>query len=599
VAVTEDDVVAGPQPDPADSDATPAEPAAAGAGGRRDRWLLVVAFALVVAPLAVSAVSLAVSHRSYMPTGDLAATELLTRDVGHRWLELGPFSRDGWFHPGPALFYVLAGPYRATGGASIALPLAALAVNGASVAGMAVVAKRRAGTAAALTTLVACALLLRALDPDQLRVPWNPWVTVLPYGLVLFLAWAMTGGERWALPIAAGVAIFVAQTHVGYVALAFPLVALGAVWLVVAPGPGGRRRLAAPGLATLGVLAVMWLPPVAQQALNGTGNLGLTLRWFRDGGPRGERPAGLRTGWRVVSSQYGLPPEWLLGARDPGPTPEPAAIGHPLVPILLVLVAAAAVVLWRRKVAGGPQLVVVWLVASVVGVVATARTVGPVYAYRMAWTWVLAMVAGVIVAWAAWTLLASWRPGLERRALVPASVVALAVLAVATSVGMVQAGDPDPVATGRMRELLPQVTAAIPEGDGQVVVDGPMLGSASYAAGLELALEKAGYDARVLGNTTGPARVADDGPRRARLLIATDIDIATAADDPNLRLVAYAGDYPLDELRSRVPATQALNEAFTTGRTDDLDEIVADPQFIGPDDAVAVFLAPLDPAPPG
>jgi hypothetical protein len=144
--------------------------------------------------------------------------------------------------------------------------------------------------------------------------------------------------------------------------------------------------------------------------------------------------------------------------------------------------------------------------------VATARTVGPVYGYRMGWTWVLGMVAGVIVAWAAWLLVAAWRPALERRLLVPASVVALAVLAVATSVGHVRAGDPDPVATGRVGDLVPQVTAAIPAGDGQVVIDGPTFGGSSYAAGLELALEKAGYDARVLGKppvrlawpTTGP-----------------------------------------------------------------------------------------------
>jgi hypothetical protein len=242
----------------------------------------------------------------------------------------------------------------------------------------------------------------------------------------------------------------------------------------------------------------------------------------------------------------------------------------------------------------------VWFVASVVGVVATARTVGPVYAYRMGWAWVLGMVAGVIVAWAVWTLAATWRPALERRLLVPASLLALAVLAVATSVGHVRAGDPDPVATGRVRELVPQVTAAIPDEDAQVVVDGPTFGSSAYAAGLELALEKAGYDARVPGNTTGPARMADDGPDRIRLLVMTDIDIATAEEeDPSLRLVGYAGDYPLDELRARVPATRALAEAFATGRTDNLEQFADEPRFVGPDTAVAVFVAPPDPAPPG
>jgi hypothetical protein len=145
---------------------------------------------------------------------------------------------------------------------------------------------------------------------------------------------------------------------------------------------------------------------------------------------------------------------------------------------------------------------------------------------------------------------------------------------------------------------MPQVTAAIPEGDGQVVVDGPTLGATSYAAGLELALEKAGYDARVLGNTSGPARVADDGAQRVRLLIRTDIDIAAAQDDPDLRLVGYSGDYPLDELRVRVPATRALNEAFTAGRTDDIEQILDNSRFIGPDSAVAVFVVQPGQVPP-
>jgi hypothetical protein len=342
----------------------------------------------------------------------------------------------------------------------------------------------------------------------------------------------------------------------------------------------------------------MWLPPFAQQVLNPTGNLGVTLRWFRDGGPLGERPASLRVGWRVVSSQYGVPPEWLFGARDAGPTPEPAAIGQPLLPFLLVLVAVGAVVLWRRRVAGGLELVVVWLAASVVGVVATARTVGPVYAYRIGWTWVLGMVAGVVVAWAAWTLVAAWRPALEHRVLVPGSVVVLAILAVATSVGHVRAGDPDAVATDRVRELMPQITAAIPAGDGQVVVDGPTFGSSIYAGGLELALEKAGYDARVPGNATGPARVADDGPQRVRLVVITDIDIAAAEEDPTLRMVAYSGDYSVDELRARVPATQALSEAFATGRTDGLEPFLDHPRFVDSGSAVAVFVAPQDPSPP-
>jgi hypothetical protein len=80
--------------------------------------------------------------------------------------------------------------------------------------------------------------------------------------------------------------------------------------------------------------------------------------------------------------------------------------------------------------------------------------------------------------------------------------------------------------------------------------------------------------------------------------VLTDTDIAAAQDDPTLRLVGYSGDYPLDELRARVPATRALNEAFTTGRTDAVEQIIDHPRLVGPDAAVAVFVAPPHPAAP-
>src|SRR5690606_39904468 len=54
----------------------------------------------------------------------------------------------------------------------------------------------------AVIALVGCALLMRSLGPDEVRVPWNPYITVLPYLLLVFLTWAMIEGERWALPAA-------------------------------------------------------------------------------------------------------------------------------------------------------------------------------------------------------------------------------------------------------------------------------------------------------------------------------------------------------------------------------------------------------------
>src|SRR5918998_402991 len=401
----------------------------------RTATLLRLAVVVTVIPLVVSAFALLLTQGDYVVIGDLAATELITRDVGRYAIELGPYSRDGWHHPGRALYYVLALPYRLLGSTASALDVGALLVNAASVGGMAFVARRRGSTSLALITLVGCALLMRTMGPDDLRLPWNPYITVLPYGLLVFLTWAMTCRERWALPAAVGVASFTAQTHIGYGALALPLVAVAVIWLVAAtaagarrdddPGPGWRGLLV-PGLTALGIGVAMWLPPVVEEVRGNPGNLSAAMRWFREGGTRDEVSHDLVHGWRIVSSQFGLPPEWIFGERPLNMIGEPAYIYRA----------------WRRGMADALRLVAVWLVASALGVVATARTVGLVYEYRIGWVRVLGMVAGVLVAWVGWRVLADRWAWLERRVLAPVSLVALVVLAVVGSVAHVRAGRP-------------------------------------------------------------------------------------------------------------------------------------------------------------
>src|SRR4029450_316897 len=69
------------------------------------------------------------------PTGDRAAMELATRDVGRYEVLQGLWSRSDWRHPGPVLFYLLAPFYRAAGGSPVGLALGALAINGACIVG--------------------------------------------------------------------------------------------------------------------------------------------------------------------------------------------------------------------------------------------------------------------------------------------------------------------------------------------------------------------------------------------------------------------------------------------------------------------------------
>ena len=539
--------------------------------------LLRVAVAVTVIPLVVSAFALLLGQGDYVVIGDLAATELITRDVGRHAIELGPYSRDGWHHPGPALYYVLAVPYRLLGSTGAAIDVGALLVNAASVAGMAFIARRRGGTSLMLVTLVGCALLMRTMGPDDLRLPWNPYITVLPYALLVFLTWAMTCRERWALPAAVAVASFTAQTHIGYVALALPLVVVGAAWLVAAtlraaprdgdddePAPGWRSLLV-PGASAAAIGAVMWLPPVVEQLTNDPGNLTKAMRWFRDGGGQDEVTHDLVHGWRVVTSQFGLPPEWIFGERPLNMIGEPSYIDEAMAPVLLVLVTAAVYGLWRMRMADAGRLVAVWLVASILGIVATARTVGLVYEYRLGWVRVLGMVAGVLVAWVGWRALVDWRGQLERRVLVPVSIVALAVLAVVGSVAHLQAGRPQPQQSARLEGVIDDVVDSLPAGEGPVLVDGSgAFESAFYPAAMVLQLERHGIDARMRpgDDSAGEHRTHDGGAVRATLVIGTASQIAQLETEDGLELIAYDGERPLDEVRA-----DAAADVFIPGST--------------------------------
>ena len=108
------------------------------------RWAFPGAIALTVLPLVVSAIAL-VAGSTYRPIADDAWIELQIRDIGHHAVLLGPYSRFGWFHPGPLLYYVLWLPYRLAGSSGASLAIAALTLNGLVVVAIAFVARRRGG----------------------------------------------------------------------------------------------------------------------------------------------------------------------------------------------------------------------------------------------------------------------------------------------------------------------------------------------------------------------------------------------------------------------------------------------------------------------
>ena len=568
-----------------EGDGAPADRAATGAGAEllSDRLVGRLALAFTLAPFLVAAVALLVTvGGDYQPVSDHALTELQVRSVGHDEVLLGLYSRGDWNHPGPAGFYLLAPFYWVTGGMSASMNIATLAVNAGAVAGMALLARRRGGVPLMLLTLLGCALLMRMLGADFLQDPWNCFITTLPFGLLIFLSWAMWGREAWALPAAAALATFLAQVHVGFVALAPPLVAWGALGLVVMtallPHPQDRarsaRRVTKAAALTVGVLAVAWLPPVIEGIRHSPSNIASIARWFRH--PE-EDAHSLTEGWRVMTGQFGGAPEWLTTKRDFTLVGESPFISSAPLPWLLVVVAVAAVVLWRRRVDGARALVATTGVALVVGMVAVARTLGPAFDYRLRWTYLPAMVGAVIAGWAAWTVVADRWPRVGARLLAPGALVALAVLGAVNVVTGATAGTPQNGNHDAMASITDQVLDEVDDRDGTVLVTDAFHSGAWYARGLVLQFERRGIDVGVepsLVHEYGRHRVADSAEVGTVLVVTMDDTVEDIAARPQMRQIASWGALPADEMQALLDEREQL-EVDLEAAAGDADEWMA------------------------
>src|SRR5204863_8532264 len=134
------------------------------------------------------------------------------RDVGtsHTPL-LGAWSRWGWAHPGPWLFWLLAPFDKVFGDTGTLLGMAI--INAAAAVSVVWVAQRRAGSHFAVLAGLAVALLTNSLGLTVLFDPWNPWAGFLPFVLLVFLVWAIICGDLVMVPVAVGVGSFVVQAH--------------------------------------------------------------------------------------------------------------------------------------------------------------------------------------------------------------------------------------------------------------------------------------------------------------------------------------------------------------------------------------------------
>jgi len=440
---------------------------------------------LAALPVFLSAIRLLAAD--WTPIGDNAIIALRSYDVlsTHPPL-LGQYSAasevlgEGSYSLGPMLYWLLAVPSHI--GASAPLVVTMCAVNAAAVVASVVLARRRGGTALMILTAVALVLMCASLPSKTWVDVWNPAAGLLPFTLLIFVAWSVACGEYRLLPLAVVVASFVAQAHLTYVVPAIGLLVVASIGLALR-----RRELDAGALrrwllVALALAALCWSGPLVEQAVHRPGNLVTLAR-----NASSDHPS---TGFRNIGRDAyvrtaGVPP-WWLGVAD-GPVDRFGDLARPpgalrIVSSLLVLAALVVVLVvgrrrGRRDLAAAAACALV-LLAGVVFVASTtpiAGLLGITLRYTLWWASAAGMFAYVVIAWSALELLP--RPG------VWALRAAAAVAAVWAAVVLVRAGGGEDRLEGRyepMRRLAAALERSLPAD--RTVLVGAVRPSSGYDA---------------------------------------------------------------------------------------------------------------------
>ena len=555
----------------------------------RISWLLIAA---MLVPVAVAAVRVVTGLDGFHATSDNALNELIVRDIGKHPVLLGPFARNGWSHPGPLLYYLLWTPYRVFGSKSSAMLVGALMINGAAIATTIAIAKRWGGFVLAVPVALACGVLIVQLPNGFLEDPWNPFITVLPFGAFLMVAWAATCGDRWALPLAAFVGSFCAQTHVGYAALVATVLAW-CVWRVVRGRKEPRIRGTEPrGVVALAwasiVFAIVWAPPVIEQLLHSPGNLRAIFRYFVS--PPGPTHS-LYDGYRVVAAQFTFHPDWILGLRGVNRlTGQVAAMFQHPTPLLIAPFALACVLAFRLPIPALRRLAPILLIPMFVGVISLAGTVGTMSEYRLRWVWVLAALctAFAVSTFAEW-LLHRTSP-VVRIALTATGAAGLCLLTASGVANAVDAQPPSAAAATMLTRLTAQTARHLPKRPGVILIGASSWNTTTYLPGVTLSFERAGIRVKAPNNLTyrlslGEHRLHKGERVRAWLALCEDAGIERVSMVPGARLLAYVGKVP------RTVRAQVLRELARRRRTGTRGAMSSqtDSQLLAATHATAVF----------
>lgn len=553
------------------------------------RSMLMLSAALSV-PFVVAAIVL--NTRDWHPVLDLAMTEFRVRDVGSTDTPLiGLPGRIGIFpdqgsHPGPLSFYLLAPTYRVLGSSAWALLVGMIVLNIVAIGLALWIAQRRGGTTLMAAVAGMLALLQYGYGFDVLTQPWNPYLPLLLWIVVLLGTWSVLDGDHWMIVVVTAVASLCAQTHMPYLGLGLGMGALccAAVVRSWVRHPVQRAAIARVMVVSAAVALVLWLPVLIDQLTNTPGNLSMLNDYFRN---PPEEPVGTAEGIRLMLRHLDITRLARNGFDGDGfITQTGFRLDGTIVPGLLVLLAwiAAAIAAFRsgHRLLRTLHIVIGW--ALLLGAISMSRIFGKVWYYLTLWAWASTVL---VVASIVWTISALVQQRRVRSRALPRvaigyGVAFVAVASLVTSlVSAFGARAPEQYLSDTLAELVDPTADALERGDGDAVGrDGRYLvtwndarnfGSQGY--GLVNELERRGFDVGV-PNTwrvpVTPQRVIPLEQATAEVRLATGVYIDTVRALPGAVEVIDYDPRTSAQLAEYEQLRASISEALTSNGDDDL-----------------------------
>jgi hypothetical protein len=504
---------------------------------RVSRFVALGLGAVLFAILLVKAATL-----DWSAAGDFAVLRLRSLDVGTADTPLvGAYSRFGWNHPGPMLFFAYAPFVRAFGGGGNGILVGALFVNGAAIASSLWIAKRTSTVAMGLVGLV-LSLVCLGFGTGELFDPWNPFVMILPLISAGVAAWRAIFGDRVASVVLVIAASFALQSHVGSAAIGATLFGIGGIAMVLRSVRGKNRGESRRTLlfATI-ALAVCWIPPVIDQIVHSPGNLRLLVSFFAD---NDEPVVGLSNGVRLVSHALTLPVHRDLGfSLFPG--------GPVSIPFAFFFLLVAAFCAWRRRWMSELSLCVIAFALIVASVVGASRVSGPAFPYLFRWVWVAGAFTWLAVGL---VLCAELRARFSWGRQIPTvlnsliAVVVLAMIVIGPDVSALRGWDNSLQTYSSVVEPTMDALRSAPHPTLITItlagIDGTLAGEVQSLA------EDEGIDVRRIPGDAyifGSHRTIDPAQARSELVFASGDSVYAYAGDPKFRLVTSFDPLSPDE----------------------------------------------------